>query len=201
MRLKGFKFGMLLQLAVGPICLFVFQTAMHGGFVSGMSSVIGVTLIDGLYILAAIFGIGALLETFPELQKYLRYFGGIVLIVFGLNNILSLIGIPIIPSLSHSGNIENVFLQTMLLTLSNPLTILFWAGVFSTKIVEENLTHKEMHHFGIGAVLATLLFLTCIVFVGIGFKIFAPEIIISFLNGIVGFVLVYFGLRIILKKR
>ena len=29
---KGFKFGMILQIAIGPICLFVFQTACKSGF-------------------------------------------------------------------------------------------------------------------------------------------------------------------------
>lgn len=32
MFLKGFKFGMLLQLAIGPICLFIFQTSITKGF-------------------------------------------------------------------------------------------------------------------------------------------------------------------------
>lgn len=32
MLIKGFKFGMLLQLAVGPICLFIFQLASVNGF-------------------------------------------------------------------------------------------------------------------------------------------------------------------------
>lgn len=199
MGLKGFRFGMLLQLAVGPICLFIFQAAVSGGFIAGMSGVIGVTLVDGLYILAAIFGIGTLMEKVPVLQKYLKYFGGIVLIVFGLSNILGLFGIQIIPSLGHSQNVENVFLQTLLLTLSNPLTILFWAGVFSTKIAEENLSQREMYQFGIGAVMATLLFLTGIVLIGLGLKSFAPDMMIVMMNAIVGIVLIYFGVRILGK--
>lgn len=201
MGFKGFKFGMLLQLAVGPICLFIFQTTVQSGFIPGISGVAGVTLIDGLYILTAIFGIGSLLEKVPTLQKYLKYFGGLVLIVFGLSNILILFGITIIPSFNNAGNVENVLLKTMLLTLSNPLTILFWAGVFSTKIVEENLSKKEMYQFGFGAMFATLSFLTLVVCIGLGFKSFAPEIIIQMLNGAVGVILTYFGMRILVRAK
>ncbi len=32
MLFKGYKFGMLLQIAVGPVCLFIFQAAASAGF-------------------------------------------------------------------------------------------------------------------------------------------------------------------------
>lgn len=36
---KGFKFGMLLQLAIGPMCLMVFNTSTTYGFWMGLSLV------------------------------------------------------------------------------------------------------------------------------------------------------------------
>lgn len=50
MIFKGFKFGMLLQLAVGPMCLLVFNTSAAHGFSVGMSLVFAITLIDFLFI-------------------------------------------------------------------------------------------------------------------------------------------------------
>ncbi len=32
MLFKGFQLGMLLQIAMGPVCLFIFQTASASGF-------------------------------------------------------------------------------------------------------------------------------------------------------------------------
>ncbi|WP_321063601.1 hypothetical protein [Terrisporobacter sp.] len=32
---RGFKFGMILQIAIGPICIFIFQTACKYGFFMG----------------------------------------------------------------------------------------------------------------------------------------------------------------------
>lgn len=201
MIVKGYRFGMLLQLAVGPVCLFVFQVALSGGLIPGIMSVAGVGLVDFIFILAAILGIGSVLKKFPTMQKYLKYFGALVLIVFGLSNIFGLWGIVIIPSIqTNTNHIDNVFLKTMLLTLSNPLTILFWAGVFSTKMLEEKMTRYDMYLFGSGAVLATLSFLFGVVLLGLTFKKFAPDTLIGWMNALVGIILIFFGMRLLLKK-
>ena len=77
----------------------------------------------------------------------MKFFGAIVLIIFGVNNILGTFNISLIPSLNLDGNqsSNNIFLTTLILTLSSPLTIVFWAGVFSTKIIEEEMTKKEIY--------------------------------------------------------
>jgi threonine/homoserine/homoserine lactone efflux protein len=78
MMIKGFKFGMVLQFAVGPVCLFLFQTSVAHGLGPAMKGVIGVSLVDALYIAAAILGLGALLRARPRLQSSIQIFGGIV---------------------------------------------------------------------------------------------------------------------------
>lgn len=198
---KGFRFGMFLQIAVGPICLFIFQTAATSGFFAAETGVLGVTIIDGLYILAAIFGIGKVLNKYPKMKEVIRYFGAAVLVLFGLSNIVGVFGFSIIPSLDfHSEqSIEIIFVKTLVLTLSNPLTILFWAGVLSTKLVEENLKEKDMYSFGIGAVLSTFFFLTIISILGTFLFIFLEAVVLKGLNVIVGIVLVAFGIRTAVK--
>lgn len=137
MIIKGSKFGMLLQIAIGPICLFVFQTAVTHGFSAAMSSVVGVALIDTLFILVAMWGLGTLLERNKNYKKAIQTFGAMVLIGFGISTILGAFGVPIVPSIDFLSkqNLDSIFFKALLLTLSNPLTILFWAGVFSTKII------------------------------------------------------------------
>lgn len=44
--LDGLKFGMLLQLAIGPMCLLVFNTAKNMGFINALSLVSAIALID-----------------------------------------------------------------------------------------------------------------------------------------------------------
>lgn len=202
MILKGFRFGMLLQIAVGPVCLFIFQTAVASGFFVALIGVLGIAIIDALYILAAIYGIGKLLNRHEKVKIIIKYLGALVLIVFGLSNLLGVFGISLLPSLNFipSQSTENVFFKVLLLTLSNPLTILFWIGVFSTKVSEEKMDLKNMYFFGLGAVISTILFLTAISVAGNFVNNFLDPFLLSILNCIVGLVLIGFGIKTIIKN-
>ncbi|WP_342598138.1 LysE family transporter [Psychrobacillus sp. FSL H8-0483] len=196
---KGFRFGMFLQIAVGPICLFIFQTAATSGFVEAEVGVLGVVIVDCLFILAAMFGIGAILNKYKKAKQMIHYFGAAVLIVFGLSNIVGFFDVSLMPNLEQGAG--SVFWKTVVLTVSNPLTILFWAGVFSTKIVEENITQQDLYSFGLGAVLSTLFFLTMISILGSFLTIFLAPAILKVLNLIVGLVLVGFGIKTLMKVK
>jgi len=199
---KGFRFGLLLQIAIGPVCLLILQTAIVSGFTVAESGVLAVVLVDGLFIFAAIWGIGALFTRFPGAKTVLKVFGGLVLVLFGLNNILALAGFTLIPGLSLSGHTatSSFFTTMLLMTLSNPLTILFWAGVFSTKLAEENFLPGQVYAFGGGAVLSTAVFLTAVALLGNLMNAYVPQFFIEILNGLVGLVLVGFGFRTMLRK-
>lgn len=194
---KGIRFGMFLQIAVGPSCIFIFQTAATSGFLAAETGVLGVVMIDGLFILAAILGIGKMLNKYQKLKEIIRYFGATVLVVFGLSSIVGVFGLSIIPSIHFLSqqSIETVFWKTLVLTISNPLTILFWAGVFATKLVEENIKQKDIYSFGLGAVLSTLIFLTFISILGSLITIIFDPVALNVLNVIVGITLVIFGIR------
>ncbi len=198
---KGFKFGMLLQFAVGPICLFIFQTAVSSGIAIALLGVMGVTLVDGVFILAAIFGIGAFLNRNKNAKNGIKIFGGFILILFGLSTSLSVFGVSFIPSLNLSSvqSVDNVFMKTMLLTLANPLTILFWAGVFSSKIAEEDMRKTDMYRFGMGALLSTVLFLSGIAALGSFMNVFLEDTFMNVLNVVVGLVLIGFGMKVFIK--
>lgn len=98
-------------------------------------------------------------------------------------------------------NSQNIFIQGLLLTASNPLTIIFWSGVFSTQVIENNLNKNQMIFFGMGCVLSTLLFLTAVAIGGSILSGFLPQILIHMLNIIVGILLIFYGIRLLLKKQ
>lgn len=202
MIFKGFKFGMLLQFAVGPVCIFIFQMASLRGFYIAETGVLGVALIDGIFIGAAIIGIASLINK-RNVQSSFKVLGAVILFLFGLSTILSQFDINFLPSLSiqNVSNSRSVFLSAIILTASNPLTIIFWQGVFFSKILEEKMKRKDMCQFGVGSVLSTLFFLTFIALVGSFAKAFLPAYVIQILNIIVGSLLIYFSIKMIIKKR
>lgn len=201
MVFKGFKFGMLLQLAVGPMCLLVFTTSTAHGFFMGLSLVLAIALIDALYITLSGIGVAAAIGK-EKVNNVIKIFGGIVLILFGFNNIVGVFDLSIFPKIMIFNHItsKNIFLQGMLLTASNPLTIIFWSGVFSTQVIEHNLNKKQLFFYGIGCVLSTLFFLTIVALLGSVLSGFLPLIVINLLNGVVGTALIFFGIKLIVKK-
>lgn len=197
MIFKGFKFGMLLQIAVGPICIYIFNEAVIKGMWYALVGVLGVVIIDALYIALSIVGITALVHRH---EKMLKYFGVLVLTIFGINTIIGALSMSE-PSvvINADGNYYKTFLYAIILTASNPLTIIFWSGVFSAKVIDEKFCKRDEVRFGLGAVLSTAVFLTIITVIGQFTKDFLSKEIISGLNIVVGLVLIYFGLRLIYK--
>lgn len=197
MIFKGFKFGMLLQFAIGPICLMVFNTSTTYGFWSGLTLVSAIAIIDSLYITFSGLGVAAFINK-QKVKRVIRWLGCIVLVLFGINTIAGAFHI------SLSSNIrfiykQNVFIQGLLLTASNPLTIIFWSGVFSAQVAENNYSSKQLALFGFGCVLSTLSFLTFVAACGSLLKGFLPLLLIQVLNVMVGIILICFGIRLLIK--
>jgi threonine/homoserine/homoserine lactone efflux protein len=201
MLFKGFKFGMLLQLAIGPVCIFIFQMASLKGFYIAETGVLGVALMDGFFIIVAILGIASMIDK-KNIRVFFKIFGATILFVFGFSTILSQFDISFLPSLNmqNISNSNNVFIRAVILTTSNPLTIIFWSGVFSSKVAEENMKRKDVYLFGFGALTSTIFFLTLIAAIGSFAKVFLPTNVIQVLNIIVGLLLIYFSIRMIFKK-
>ncbi len=201
MIFKGLKFGMLLQLAIGPMCLMVFNTSATYGLFMGLSLVLAITIVDLAYIALSGFGVAAIINR-SKVKFAIKVFGSIVLTIFGANTILGAFNISLLPDITLFSNVsgKNIFIQGLLLTASNPLTIIFWSGVFSTKVIENNYKKSQMFYFGLGCVLSTLSFLSIIAILGTLITGLLTSTIIKILNVSVGIFIIYFGIRLLVKK-
>ncbi len=202
MVVKGFRFGMLLQLAVGPVALFIFQTALVSDFITAGTGVIGAALVDAIFIVAAIIGIGAVLQR-KKAVAVMKLFGSVILTAFGISTVLGVFGLSFVPGFNLAQGVEtgSVFQRALLVTASNPLTIIFWAGVFSARLAEDDMKANETYAFGCGAVLATLSFLTLIAVVGTTTGRFLSDAVIQVMNATVGLLLIYFGIKMFTAKK
>ena len=192
---------MLLQLAVGPMCLLVFETSAANGFLSSFLLVLAIALVDAVYIALSGFGVAALINK-TKTRLIMKLFGAAVLVLFGTNMILGELGIQLFPMLllaADTGN-HSIFLKGLLLTASNPLTILFWSSVFSAQVIENGLTKPQLAFFGVGCVMSTLAFHTAIDLLGLAAGTFLPDIAVQVLNIVVGCALIFFGIRLLLKN-
>ena len=86
------------------------------------------------------------------------------------------------------------FLAAFVLTSSSPLTIVFWTGLFAAKATEKGYGKSELVPFGLGAGASTAVFLGSAVLVFSAFTASIPPLAVRILNGLVGVVLLAYGL-------
>lgn len=190
---NGLITGLLLQLAIGPVFFFIVNLALQRTILDGFVAVLAVTIVDYFYITLAIFGVGKLLEK----KKFKKIFGiisSIVLIVFGGIIIKGIIGSDISTNVdTNTSNLFASFTSVFFLTISSPMTIVFFTSLFAAKAVEYNYKKRELLIFGLSTGLATFLFMgtSVILFSLIGSAI--PIIVIKLLNLLVGVLLIGYG--------
>jgi threonine/homoserine/homoserine lactone efflux protein len=198
--IKGILFAMLIQIAIGPVCIFVFNTAVSSGFASGMSAVCAVTIVDALFILAALLGVAALFSR--KHSGKIEYIGAFILILFSfymiVSSLLSLHA-PLTKDIVQK-NAWLSFLQAFVLTAANPLTIIFWAGVFGTKLSAEKYNRKDTILFSLGCVSATPFFLGSIAAAGSLLQNMLHHGMIVALNAAAGCFILLYGIRMLAKK-
>jgi threonine/homoserine/homoserine lactone efflux protein len=127
--IKGLIIGLSIAVPVGPIgVLCIRRTLAHGrmvGFLSGL----GAATADGLYGAIAGFGLTVLVDFIIGKQIWLRLIGGGLLCILGAKTFLSK---PAEQGASVEGSsLRNAYLSTFFLTLTNPMTILFFTAVFA----------------------------------------------------------------------
>jgi threonine/homoserine/homoserine lactone efflux protein len=200
--LEGLLFGMLLQLSVGPVCLAVWQRSIKNGMKDALKMIGGVALVDAAYMLAAIGGLSLLLQI-PWVKSAVLVGGAAILIWFGFSSLRSK---PVQTVDVEKGDEkreekqQGSFFYGVALTLTNPLTILFWSGVFGSLMASQTLADSmSLAGFVTGCLLATLLFLTGIAALGQWMSRFLNPVWIQRLDKAVGVVLIGFAI-ILLQK-
>ena len=199
--LDGFTVGLLLQVAIGPVFFYILNTAMQKTVVDGLFAVAAVTLVDYLYIALAILGVGKLLEK-QRIKYVLGVVSSLVLVVFGAMMIVSAAKTTVVGASAAIGASDYwaSFGSAFLLTLSSPLTIVFWTSLFATKAIEKGYSKRELVPFGFAAGLATLTFLGLSVTVLSMVKASIPTVVIQALNLIVGVLLTLYGVIRLFKN-
>ncbi|MDR3332964.1 MAG: LysE family translocator [Synergistaceae bacterium] len=202
MYIDGLRFGMILQLAIGPISLMVFNAAGSLGFLAGSLAAVAVTLTDGVFILLAGLGVSAFLQN-KRVKKAVQLFGAAVLVIFGLDILGGAFGKPLIPQirLFDASRGAGVFMKAVLLTASNPMTIIFWGGVFSGSVIEKNMTPHDLKLFGLGCVSATLFFMHVVALAGTLTGSFLSRSVLTYLNALVGVVIIGFAIKMLVKMK
>lgn len=194
--LEGLAFGLILQVSVGPVCIAVLHKALTQGFRHAFAMVWGAAVVDALYILLSVIGVSALLQI-GSVRKVVGFIGALLLIYFGIRYLRAPAQTARVEHRDESA--FRSFTFGVGLTLTNPLTILFWAGVLGAMMSTHTFKHSGgVLYFAAGCVVATLLFLTAVALAGHFLERVLTERRALWLNRGVGLFLIAFAVKLAL---
>jgi threonine/homoserine/homoserine lactone efflux protein len=193
--LNGFLTGLILQIAIGPVFFFILNISLQKTVIDGLFAVVAVTIVDYIFIALAVLGVGRLLEK-PKIKFGLGVTSSVVLILFGIIMILTIkqANYNNISNAYFESNYMSSFISAFILTLSSPLTIVFWTGLFAARAIEKGYTKKQLLFFGIAAGLATFVFLGSFVTLFSILRTSIPLALLKILNTAVGLLLIIYGM-------
>lgn len=192
--------GVSLAAPVGPVNAAQLDTGIKNGFSNAWIFGFGALLADVLYMILVYFGVGQIVDSL-YIKTILWSFGCFVLTYTGVENLLALHKIEINLKSRKSIRLRRSLLAGFFMSLLNPLTILFWLGIYGSVLAEtsERLTENQLMIYSLAIIAGILLWDTFMSFLSSGARRFLSTRflkIISLLSSLsmLGFG-IYFGIQ------
>ena len=130
---KGLLLGFSIAAPVGPIGVLTIKRTLADGFRMGIATGLGAATADASYGLVAAFGLTAITSTLVSNAGAIRLIGGLMLLAIGLKGILHSrrAGSVAETGQTQSATSLGAYVQTVGLTLTNPMTIISFIGMFA----------------------------------------------------------------------
>jgi threonine/homoserine/homoserine lactone efflux protein len=133
--LRGLIIGFSIAAPVGPIGILCIRRTLAEGRASGFLSGLGAATADALYGCVAGFGLTVISGFLVDQRFWIQLIGGIFLLALGVKTLRA---VPAERAAAVSGTgLAASYASTLLLTLTNPMTILSFAGIFAALGVAE----------------------------------------------------------------
>lgn len=127
--LKGIIIGFALALPIGPIGILCIRKTAAEGHLSGMVVGFGAATADAVYGFIAAFGLTVISDALVTRQMWFRLIGGAFLCYLGIKTLMAK---PAESSQGSNGKgLLASYVSTFFLTLTNPLSIIAFIGVFA----------------------------------------------------------------------
>lgn len=159
--------GLLLIIIIpGPNSIYVLRTGCARGITAGYRAVAGVLTGDALLIFLAFSGVASAIKSTPALFAAVRFFGAFYLLYLGIKVLFN--------SFSSSQreyadkvNGENIFMKSLMLSVTNPKAIIFYVAFF-IQFIDFSYPHPGFSYFILAIMLeiCSFIYLTILIFFG-----------------------------------
>ncbi|MFO1088357.1 MAG: LysE family transporter [Hyphomicrobiales bacterium] len=150
--LIGMAIGLAVAAPLGPVNLLVIRYTLSHGFWPGLTAGFGAVVGDGLYAALAAFGVSAVIDVMQSHAASIELLGGLVLFALGIHTVRSHLdaGSITAPEPAGSPTPVHLFVTTLVLTVTNPATLLAFLAIFGA-------IGAHVAQFGGSSILAALL--------------------------------------------
>ncbi len=129
MLIRGFLIGLSIAATVGPMAILCIRRTLAEGRVAGLVTGLGVATADGCYGAVAGFGLTVISDVLLDERVWLHLIGGLFLCYLGIKTLLTP---PAVRAAHAAGTtLPRAYISALILTLTNPLTILSFAAIFA----------------------------------------------------------------------
>lgn len=135
--------GLTLAAPIGPVNAAQLDKGIKSGFFHAWLVGLGAMTADVIYMMMVFFGVVHFLEI-PFMKSFLWSFGFFVLVYTGIESILHAGKV----SSNTSSNEESParsFFSGFFMSISNPLTILFWLGIYGSVLAKTSAEYDIPH--------------------------------------------------------
>ncbi|WML41014.1 LysE family transporter [Neobacillus sp. OS1-2] len=131
--------GLSLAAPIGPINAAQIDRGIRNGFMHSWLIGVGAVVADGIYMLIVYIGVVQFLET-AFMQTFLWFFGCFVLMYTGIETFMNAGKINLEYARGKEPLVKSFF-SGFLMSISNPLSILFWLGIYGSVLVKTAVTY------------------------------------------------------------
>lgn len=206
--ISGIVCGLTIAIMIGPSFFSLIQTSIHRGFRSGMYLAIGISLSDLAFVMLSYLGISQIINE-PGNQLLFGIIGGAILIGYGAYTFMKKVKISIDSNEDEQTPLKIIKLKKpafytyiikgFFLNLANPFLIIFWMGIMGFVSANYGTHSAETYTFFTGTLLTVLATDLIKCFIGKKTKQFLNPKLLSFLNHLLGIILIVFGLVLIFR--
>ncbi|MBN8202807.1 MULTISPECIES: LysE family transporter [Bacillaceae] len=140
----GYVFlGLSLAAPIGPINAAQLDKGIKNGFFHAWLVGLGAMTADAIYMAAVYLGVVHFLEI-PFMKAFLWCFGFFVLVYTGVETLISAGKVVSSYRTKNESKVKS-FMSGFLMSLSNPLTILFWLGIYGSILAKTAAEYDKAH--------------------------------------------------------
>lgn len=157
----------------GPNSLFVLATAAKSGVVKGYQAACAVFVGDTILMVLSALGVASLLKNWPMLFIIVKSLGAAYLVYLGFLMLKGawhkyVAGVTATNATITKAQVKNPFIKALLLSLSNPKSILFFVAFF-IQFVDSNYIHPGLSFLilGLTVQVCSFMYLTFLIFMGV----------------------------------